>query len=79
MINSYYVENVNCYIEGFADYILNLPDDEFTPTEANKHFKEYMYDFKNIVVDLRTRFWKEAMLSGMRKAGFRFNHYYGEM
>ncbi len=67
MVNGYYIESKDFYINGFASYLMLQPDDEYTTQEINEMFKYYMYDFKNILVDLRHPFWKEIRNQALKK------------
>lgn len=58
---NYYEENKNVYIKGFATFLKNEIDEELTTKEANDIFKKYMYEYKNIIIDLRLKFWKSIV------------------
>ena len=73
MVKKYYLDNKQIYIEGFAKFMKEQADEEFFDYEIKKLFKEYMYDYKNIKVDLRNKFWVSVMREGMITAGFHFH------
>ena len=73
-INNYYIENKHFYINGFANFINEQTEEEYTDEESKKLFKFYMYDYKNIKIDFRLKFWKIVFFEAMKKAGFIFNN-----
>ena len=66
-IPSYYIENKEAYILGFFDFMSDQVDDEFTKQEVKQLFKEYMFNYKNIKVDLRFKFWLDIIDESMRR------------
>ena len=72
MISNFYLENEETYIKGFAVVMKEMSDHEFTTDEAREYFKRYMYDYKNIKVDFRQKFWRVVFHKGMTEAGFKF-------
>ena len=72
VISSYFKEHEQDYIKGFADYIAE-DTQELTQEEAIKLFKDYMLFYKNIIVDMRNRFWKQVFLNGMKLGGYFYN------
>lgn len=63
---NYYEENKNTYIKGFATFLKNEIDEELTTKEAKNIFKKYMYEYKNVVVDLRLNFWNSIIKESLK-------------
>lgn len=69
-MKSYYVENEENYIKGFASFMKMQDDDIFTNQEIRALFKDYMFDYFNIKVDLRVRFWRSIVIKALKQCGF---------
>ena len=72
MISKFYEENQEKYVKGFACFMSELTDKEFTTDEVKQLFKDYMLDYKNIKVDFREKFWVITFQKSMKEAGFVF-------
>ena len=76
---SYYEENKETYINDFAKVMSEQVDTEFSTDEAIDIFKQFMYMSKNIKVDMRKKLFREIFACGMKKAGYQFNVYGGQL